>query len=1136
MAFKTSKIEYVIKLYNSAGTYQRVLTEVNEGITIEKSLFGGSGPLTLILNQKIDELPSDITFNAKIKIFRKDAFNSNPIQVYYGYIVSIDPIITEREELTRITCLGSISKLKNDFLRQTSNYEGSPLAYEIEPAYIDEHIKEILSHYRDLINSHYGSYSYSMIDDPDNYWSDTNYIQSTSDIGKIPYRYFNLKHLDAIREIAKFLPKNDSANDYWFWYLDDTGRFHLKKLSTTPDHILYLRKHLTSLEARKNIEGVINKVFFWNEKGSAAKQIMLIEDDSNSQDKYDIIADRITDSQIYFKDAAELYAQARLKENSEYKAEATIVVSSDKYDICSFHPGDVVSIRDVKDTNLFPSRMIIQRLILKENEAVLELSTPRPDLTTQVEQDRQFVENQLKWFGEILTRIDGTRIHTGVQHWTQEGIVFTPTSNDTVEWSEGVFYLPNDVWRVVTSNSITVSEDTILYVDEANVYCTKDTGKAAVASGTGSIKAGENFLVDSSANWETDQYKGYALWVNPSGGSAEKHIISRNTQTVLYIEAHDPFDTTDSNCSYEIHKLELRSTTKLRASGTADSGTTTTVVDSERTETNDFWNGYEIKFTSGDNAGLTRRVIDFDASADTLTLDRALPNAVSSGDKYQLYLSPENQILIADVLPDSDANNKAQIIERSSAVSDSTTAATGGKKANEALTDDYYIKRVIRSDKIEFADPECTGLNLTNTHMGYYDGTNWKVYIQGSGPEAGNFYFGGNTNNYIQWNGITLTVAGSINVTGGDAFSKTNDTLDDIFDGTTYKKTTENEKTGAGRAYNALNANNRYKQWLVNSDMVAGTNPAPGVIIDSSGIRGYNSAGQKTFEITGEEGDGLFRGDLYADDIVAGGTLTGNTIKTSDANTRVEMNSSDNALYIYYDGVKRIDLNQDRITLLDGFGIAVAAIWGDAAGLNLWASPNGNNVQIALEDTSINTGKLVPGYNQNVDLGSSTERWRTLYLSGSGTSPYGCLYLPPGGYEGRIYSGDNWCVINPRTYGIHNAVGFDNLGDTNPEGSGIWELGNDTNYWFKVHAATGGFVEHSPGGLMFEDGLKIIKRMRAKNGRLDKSSLDERLLSSPRGSKKKSDGVRISYLAMTAISAIKELAERVEALEKKLNK
>jgi len=758
MAFKTSKIEYVIKLYNSAGTYQRVLTEVNEGITIEKSLFGGSGPLTLILNQKIDELPSDITFNAKIKIFRKDAFNSNPIQVYYGYIVSIDPIITEREELTRITCLGSISKLKNDFLRQTSNYEGSPLAYEIEPAYIDEHIKEILSHYRDLINSHYGSYSYSMIDDPDNYWSDTNYIQSTSDIGKIPYRYFNLKHLDAIREIAKFLPKNDSANDYWFWYLDDTGRFHLKKLSTTPDHILYLRKHLTSLEARKNIEGVINKVFFWNEKGSAAKQIMLIEDDSNSQDKYDIIADRITDSQIYFKDAAELYAQARLKENSEYKAEATIVVSSDKYDICSFHPGDVVSIRDVKDTNLFPSRMIIQRLILKENEAVLELSTPRPDLTTQVEQDRQFVENQLKWFGEILTRIDGTRIHTGVQHWTQEGIVFTPTSNDTVEWSEGVFYLPNDVWRVVTSNSITVSEDTILYVDEANVYCTKDTGKAAVASGTGSIKAGENFLVDSSANWETDQYKGYALWVNPSGGSAEKHIISRNTQTVLYIEAHDPFDTTDSNCSYEIHKLELRSTTKLRASGTADSGTTTTVVDSERTEANDFWNGYEIKFTSGDNAGLTRRVIDFDASADTLTLDRALPNAVSSGDKYQLYLSPENQILIADVLPDSDANNKAQIIERSSAVSDSTTAATGGKKANEALTDDYYIKRVIRSDKIEFADPECTGLNLTNTYMGYYDGMNWKAYID----KNGNFYFGGDASNYIQWNGSTLTIRGSL--------------------------------------------------------------------------------------------------------------------------------------------------------------------------------------------------------------------------------------------------------------------------------------------------------------------------------------------------------------------------------------
>jgi len=822
MPYKTSQIEYTIKLYNSAGTYQRVLSEVTGEISIQKSLYGGSGPLTLRLSSSIEDLESDITFNAKIKIYRRDAYNTTPQLVYYGYIVSIDPIKTPEMDITSITCLGAISKLNNDFLRQTSGYLGSPLAYEIEMEDVDGHVRDILEHYRERINDTYASYSYSMIDDPADYWADTDYIEDTSSIGTIPYRYFNLKHLGAIREITKFLPKNDSADNFWYWYLGDDGRFRLKKLSSTADHTFQIRKHITYLDAKKNIEGVVNKVFFWNEEGAEGEQVLLVEDDATSQSNYDIVADRITDSQIYFKDAAELYTEARLKESKDYSAEATIRISADSYDVCSVNLGDTVSIRDIQDNDVFPERMVVRNLILTQNELTIELSTPKPDLAKQVEADREYVEQQLKWFGNILTRIDGTRIHSGVQHWTQEGITIAPSNNDTIEWTEGTFYLPNDVRRVISSGSVQMSEDTILFVDEESVWSTKDVGKSAETSGnSGSIKAGENFLVDEGVSWDSDQYKGYVLWVDPDGGDEEKHIISRNTEKVIYIEAHDPFDTTDAACPYEVHKLMLRNipSAKRSKSSTASTGcTVSTIKDLNLSGVNDFWNGYEIKITSGDNASLVRKIDDYDSSSHVLTMNKDLPSACSQGDKYEMYLSPENQVYLFKAKPTTNASSEAQVVTDISSLTDSIKRDAPNILTEKSITGDLVV-----------------------------DGTLTATQINTSGINIG------------EW--------------GGD--------LDDVGDGSTYKRTTTNEKTGAGRAYEGLNSSYQITKGFVNSDLNSDALPTNGVRIDSNGIYGRKS-GSTTFYIN-SSGDAYFSGSIGA------ATLTG-TLKSDDSpNQRVEI-------------------------------------------------------------------------------------------------------------------------------------------------------------------------------------------------------------------------------------------------------
>ncbi|MHA1329851.1 MAG: hypothetical protein ACTSR2_02125, partial [Candidatus Hodarchaeales archaeon] len=607
----------------------------------------------MTLKTKIDDLSPDITLNSKIKIFLRNAWSTDPRLVYYGYIVSIDPVIRAGEEQTSITCLGAISKLKNDYLQHPQQlYEGqlAYLAFEVENQPVDEHIKRILENYRYWVNDTYGSYSPSMIDDPDNYWSDSNYIDD-SFTDKIRYRYFTMKHLDAIKEITKFLPKNQDAGEYFVWYLDDGtdtngARFHLKKLSTTPDHILQLNKHITSLELRKNLEGMVNTVYFWNEQGRGGEKILKTASDSDSQTLYDRIADRITDSEVTTGTQADLLAQAKLKEAKDEKAEITAVISDADYDILSFKVGDVVDIRDLKQISLFrslvktgtadsgtsstlvdsnlieaddywngyflkftsgdnkglvteildfnhstntiyfselpnavssgdtyeiydkDSRLVIQKIVLTPREATLELAVPRPDLTTQVESDREFIQKQLEWFGDVLTRIDATRLNPGSIHWVTEDITFSAPDYRTINWldgntaNRGSFSLPNGVKRVIaggTTGTMESGKVYWIYLDEKNCWCGKDVGLTADESGTGSIKRGENSLIASSQTqnpWKKDQWKGYVLWVNTSEG-IEKHIIAQNYEHEIIVEGDKPFRTTDSSCSYEIHPFVL---------------------------------------------------------------------------------------------------------------------------------------------------------------------------------------------------------------------------------------------------------------------------------------------------------------------------------------------------------------------------------------------------------------------------------------------------------------------------------------------------------------------------------------------------------------------------------------------------
>lgn len=76
--------------------------------------------------------------------------------------------------------------------------------------------------------------------------------------------------------------------------------------------------------------------------------------------------------------------------------------------------------------------------------------------------------------------------------------------------------------------------------------------------------------------------------------------------------------------------------TTLTASGTADSGTTSTLVDNALTQAEGFWNYGEITVVKG---GVTyhRKVKSFTAASDTITFDIELPVAVDNTCTYTVY-------------------------------------------------------------------------------------------------------------------------------------------------------------------------------------------------------------------------------------------------------------------------------------------------------------------------------------------------------------------------------------------------------------------------------------------------------------------------------------------------------------------
>jgi len=115
---------------------------------------------------------------------------------------------------------------------------------------------------------------------------------------------------------------------------------------------------------------------------------------------------------------------------------------------------------------------------------------------------------------------------------------------------------------------------------------------------------------------------------------------------------------------------------------------------------------------------------------------------------------PSNiNVTIADALLDARSiKGQGVLATRNSA--DWATQVTGtGKPANNATVGANWNSTLSGiPDRIK--DNATLGLNLTADYLGYFDGSAFRSYIQ----KNGNFHFGSSTNNFLDYNGSQLAI------------------------------------------------------------------------------------------------------------------------------------------------------------------------------------------------------------------------------------------------------------------------------------------------------------------------------------------------------------------------------------------
>jgi len=146
-------------------------------------------------------------------------------------------------------------------------------------------------------------------------------------------------------------------------------------------------------------------------------------------------------------------------------------------------------------------------------------------------------------------------------------------------------------------------------------------------------------------------------------GIAGKVNYNMHTIAITYVNKFNfshkviPRFTYQESCPYKIFSTECGLTKATwKTSGTVDSATSTTLVDSALTQADDYWQFGYVEMTSGDASGDKRMITGFNAANDRVTILRPWSTTPSNGDTYDIYPHCQKKYTLCDSIFSNSLN------------------------------------------------------------------------------------------------------------------------------------------------------------------------------------------------------------------------------------------------------------------------------------------------------------------------------------------------------------------------------------------------------------------------------------------------------------------------------------------------
>jgi len=183
--------------------------------------------------------------------------------------------------------------------------------------------------------------------------------------------------------------------DYYYYVDPASSTLYFKSRAITSEHNFRIGYDLAALNLERNIEEMVNTVYFTGGDTGSGDNLLLLTENTSSVNKYGRWTDIVADNRVTVQATGEKYSQATLDANSEPKFRMQAEVLADKYDVNTINVGDMVRI--LNSGNIIDDLLLqVVEKIITPYKAILTLGSIQPRASTTVEKLSQQLELQEK--------------------------------------------------------------------------------------------------------------------------------------------------------------------------------------------------------------------------------------------------------------------------------------------------------------------------------------------------------------------------------------------------------------------------------------------------------------------------------------------------------------------------------------------------------------------------------------------------------------------------------------------------------------------------------------------------------------------------------------------------------------------